>query len=231
MMIRILIAAALACALAGPARAQTTNAAKWPTRPVTMVVPFGAGGPVDLVGRIVAQHLSEKLGQQVIVENVGGGGGAIGAARIAKAAPDGSAFLFGNQGTHTFTQLISKKPLYNAVTDFAPVAVVVENQKLLITRPDFPANSLAEFISYAKANKAKLQFGSAGARLSHACNVRTDEHGDRPQYYACTISQHRRGNAGHHRRPYRLPLRRDLDQPASVAQPVGEGARLAFAPA
>jgi tripartite-type tricarboxylate transporter receptor subunit TctC len=143
--------------LASAAGAQT-----WPTRPISMVVPFAAGGPVDLVGRIMAAQLSEKLGQQVIVENVGGGGGAIGAARIAKSPADGYSFLFGNQGTHTFTHLISKKPLYDPVADFTPVAVVVENSKLLVTRPDFPANSLPEFGRYAKANELKLHFGSAG---------------------------------------------------------------------
>jgi len=158
MMLRAIIAAALACAMAGAADAQT-----WPTRTVTMVVPFPAGGPVDLVGRIFAQHLSEAFGHQIIIENIGGAGGASGAQRVAKAPPDGSVFLFGNQGTQTFSQLMYKKPLYNAVTDFAPSTVVIENSKLLVTRPDFPANSLPEFIAYAKANQAKLQFGSAGA--------------------------------------------------------------------
>src|SRR5437016_1852160 len=83
-------------------------------------------------------------------------------ARAMSVSPDGYAFLFGNQGTHTFTHLVTKKPLYDPVADFAPVAVVVENSKLLITRPDFPANSLPEFASYARANQTKLHFGSAG---------------------------------------------------------------------
>jgi len=159
---RTMIAAALACALVAPAGAQTP-APNWPTRPITMVVPFGAGGPIDLVGRLLAQRLSEMLGQQVIIENVGGAGGMTGAARVAKGAPDGSVFLFGNQGTHTFSQMLYKKPLYNAVTDFAPVTLVVTNAKLLVTRKDFPAQTLGEFIAYAKANQAKMQYGSAGA--------------------------------------------------------------------
>jgi tripartite-type tricarboxylate transporter receptor subunit TctC len=157
-MLRAIIAAAFACVLAGTAGAQT-----WPSRPVTMVVPFPAGGPVDLVGRIFAQRLSEAFGHQVIVENIGGAGGASGAQRVAKAPPDGSIFLFGNQGTHTFSQLMYKKPLYNAVTDFAPSTVVIENSKLLVTRKDLPANSLGEFIAYAKPNQAQMQYGSAGA--------------------------------------------------------------------
>ena len=94
---------------------------EWPTRPVTMVVPFPAGGPIDFIGRLIAQKLSEGLGQQVIIENIGGAGGMNGAARVAKSTPDGSMFLFGNQGTHTFSQMLYKKPLYNAVADFAPV--------------------------------------------------------------------------------------------------------------
>lgn len=155
---RTIVAAVLACAIVGSAAAQS-----WPTRPVTMVVPFPAGGPVDLVARIIAQHLSEQLGQQFIVENIGGAGGATGAARVAKAPADGSVVLFGNQATHTFSQLIYKKPLYNAVADFTPAVIVIENSKLLITRKDFPANSLPEFIAYTKANQSKLQYGSAGA--------------------------------------------------------------------
>jgi tripartite-type tricarboxylate transporter receptor subunit TctC len=85
-----------------------------------------------------------------------------GAARVAKSPPDGSMFVFGTQGSHTFSQMLYKRPLYNAVTDFAPVAVVVENSKVLLARKDFPATNLAEFISYAKANQKNMQFGSAG---------------------------------------------------------------------
>jgi tripartite-type tricarboxylate transporter receptor subunit TctC len=151
-----------AAALAIVALLNTAFAQDWPTRPITMVVPFPAGGPVDLVARLLSQRLTESLGQPVIVENIGGAGGMSGAARVAKSPPDGSMFVFGTQGSHTFSQMLYKKPLYDAVTDFAPVAVVVENSKLLITRKDFPASTLAEFIAYAKANQAKLQYGSAG---------------------------------------------------------------------
>jgi tripartite-type tricarboxylate transporter receptor subunit TctC len=154
---KVLLAALIALVLGGPAVAQD-----WPTRPITMVVPFPAGGPIDFIGRMMAQRLSEKLGQQVIVENVGGAGGMNGAARVAHAPADGSMFLFGNQGTHTFSQLLYKKPQYNAVAAFAPVAVVVENVKFLATRKDFPAKTLPEFIAYAKKNHKKMQYGSAG---------------------------------------------------------------------
>jgi tripartite-type tricarboxylate transporter receptor subunit TctC len=156
------MARTIGAALAIVALLNTAFAQDWPTRPITMVVPFPAGGPVDLVARLLSQRLTESLGQPVIVENIGGAGGMSGAARVAKSPPDGSMFVFGTQGSHTFSQMLYKKPLYDAVTDFAPVAVVVENSKLLITRKDFPASTLAEFIAYAKANQAKLQYGSAG---------------------------------------------------------------------
>jgi len=163
-MVRAITAVAFAL-IAAAAHAQTSQEASqqnWPTRPVTLVVPFQAGGPVDLAARIFAQQLSERLGQQFIIENVGGAGGWTGAARVAKAPADGSVLLFGNQATHTFSQLMPKKPLYNAVADFAPAAIAIENAKVLVTRKDFPANSLSEFISYAKTNADKLQYGSAG---------------------------------------------------------------------
>ena len=115
-----------------PPRAQD-----WPTRTVTMVVPFPAGGPIDVVARILAPPMGEALGQQIIVENIGGAGGSTGASRVAKAPPDGYQFLIGNSGTHTYSQLLSKKPPYDAVADFAPVAVFVENSKVLVTRKDF----------------------------------------------------------------------------------------------
>jgi tripartite-type tricarboxylate transporter receptor subunit TctC len=156
---KLLIVVLSALVLLWPIAAHTQD---WPTRPITMVVPFPAGGPIDFIGRLMAQKLSESLGQQVIVENIGGAGGMNGAARVAKSPPDGSMFLFGNQGTHTFSQMLFKKPLYNAVADFAPVAVVVENVKFLAIRKDFPANNLSEFIAYAKANQKTMQYGSAG---------------------------------------------------------------------
>ena len=89
----------------------------WPTRPVTMVVPFAAGGPADAVGRIVASRVSEALGQEVIVENVGGGGGMVGGARVARGAADGYQFVLGNMGTHAANQTLYKTPLYNAASD------------------------------------------------------------------------------------------------------------------
>jgi tripartite-type tricarboxylate transporter receptor subunit TctC len=135
----------------------------WPARPVTLVVPFAAGGPVDVGGRILAQRLSEILGRQIVVENVGGAGGATGASRVAKAPPDGYQVLLGNIATQAFSQSLHRKPPYDAVSDFAPVGLTVEQPRLLVVRKDFPADALPEFIAYAKANAESLKYGSAGA--------------------------------------------------------------------
>jgi tripartite-type tricarboxylate transporter receptor subunit TctC len=145
------------------AAAAPIAAQDWPTRPVTMVVPFAAGGPADAVGRILASRVPEFLGQEIIVENIGGGGGMVGTARVAKAAPDGYQFVLGNMGTHAANQTFYKAPLYNAASDFAPVALVAETPLLLLARKDLPADNLPAFIAYARANQAKMQFGSGGA--------------------------------------------------------------------
>jgi tripartite-type tricarboxylate transporter receptor subunit TctC len=148
-----------ACALAvAPAAAQ-----EWPTRPVTMVVPFAAGSGSDILGRIIGPRIAENLGTSVIVEDVGGAGGMIGAARVMKAATDGYQFLLATAGTHAINQTLYRKPLYNAATDFAPVALVASTPILLVTRTDLPVDNLPGFIAYAKANQAKMQYGSPGA--------------------------------------------------------------------
>ena len=135
----------------------------YPTKPITMIIPFAAGGPTDVLGRVMAQRMSEVLGQQVVVENVGGAGGMSGSKRVADAAPDGHAFVVGTVGTHAQSQTMYKKPLYNAATDFTPVALIAEVPIVLITRKDLPVSDLKEFIAYAKANQSKMQYGSAGA--------------------------------------------------------------------
>ena|SRR5215475_10096034 len=134
----------------------------YPARPVTMVIPFGAGTSADALGRILASGLSQTLGRQVIIENVGGAGGMNGANRVAKASPDGYQFVLGYSSTHAINQTIYKNPLYNAATDFAPVMLLSEIPILLVTRTDLPVSNLTEFINYAKANQAKMQYGSGG---------------------------------------------------------------------
>src|SRR4051812_34180823 len=158
-----MVAAVTACltgaaAVATPAVAQNN----WPTRPVTMVVTFAAGTSGDVVGRILATRIGELLGQSVVVENVPGGGGVTGANRIAKAPPDGYQFLFGTAGTQAITQSLYKNPLYNSVTDFAPVSLTVSQPIVLLSRRDLPAVNLQEFIAYTKANQSRMSYGSGG---------------------------------------------------------------------
>ena len=123
---------------------------------------FAAGGPPDVLGRVMAERMGQSLGQQVVVENVGGAGGMTGAQRVAHAKPDGYTFLLGTVGTQAVNQTLYKKPLYDAANDFMPVALVAEVPLILITRKDLPASNLQEFISYVKGNQAKMNFGSAG---------------------------------------------------------------------
>ena len=152
-----LITAVAALVASAPAAAQS-----WPSRPLTMVVPFGAGGATDVMARTLAPRLSELLGQQVIVENVTGAGGMTGVARVAKAAPDGYQFALGNAGTQAVSQTLYKQPLYNSITDLAPVGLLSQQFFVLITRKDLPATTLPEFIAYARANQSKMQYASAG---------------------------------------------------------------------
>ena len=140
-----------------PARAED-----YPSRPVTMVVAAAAGGPIDVFGRIFAEKLSDKLGQRVVIENVGGGGGTVGGQKVVRSAPDGYTVLLGTVATHTNPTLLVDKPPYDPVADFTPVALVSEIPLVLITRKDFPANTLKEFVTYAKANQGKMNYGSAG---------------------------------------------------------------------
>jgi tripartite-type tricarboxylate transporter receptor subunit TctC len=153
-----IMAAAFAIAVAAPAAAQD-----WPAKPITMVIPFAPGGALDVVARIVGPRLSEILGKPVIIENVGGAGGMTGGLRVAKAVPDGYQLVFGGTSTHAINQTLYKNPLYNAATDFAPVAMLIEQPLVLITRPDLPVSNLKEFVAYTKANQAKMQYGSSGA--------------------------------------------------------------------
>jgi tripartite-type tricarboxylate transporter receptor subunit TctC len=171
-MVRMIVAAALAflCGAGGPASAED-----WPARPVTLVVPYAAGGPVDTLARILAARLSEILGQQIVIENVGGAGGMTGASRVAKAAPDGYTVLLSGSAVLAMNQTLYKKPLYNAVTDFEHVVLFSDSARVLITRKDLPVDTLPEFVAYAKANQGKMQYGSAGAGSGvHVCSVLLD---------------------------------------------------------
>lgn len=150
---------AIAAALA-PLAAQAQS---YPARPITMVVPFAAGGAFDVVGRIVAVRMGELLGQPVIVENTTGAAGIIGVNRVIAAKPDGYTLLLGTTGTHAYNQTIYKKRRYDAINDFTPVALFSEQPMVLEARKDLAAGTLAEFIALLKTSGTKMQYGSAGA--------------------------------------------------------------------
>src|SRR5579871_5762141 len=150
------------CALAIIATAGGAAAQNWPTRPVTMVVPFAAGSASDTAGRLLAVGLSEALGQQVIVEAIGGGGGMTGTARVAKASPDGYQFVFASVDSMAIVPATHKMPLYDSVADFTPAGLVVEQPIVLITRTDLPVSTLQEFRAWTKLNHRVMQFGSSG---------------------------------------------------------------------
>ncbi len=135
----------------------------FPARPLTLVVPYAAGGPADIVTRIVTPKMSEVLGQQIVVENLPGAGGMTGAVKVARAAPDGYTFLQGPAGVMTQNQSLYSHPLYDGATDFKAIGLIATAPPILIARNDLPASNLQEFIAYAKAHQDTLKFGSAGA--------------------------------------------------------------------
>lgn len=154
-------ALAVLAALAMPAGAQD-----WPTKQVTLIVPFSAGGTTDLFGRLLATHLQAKTGQPFIVENRAGAGGNLGAAMVAKAAPDGSTFLVGTVSTHAINPFLYAKLPYDTVKDFQPVSLIARLPNILVVHPSLPVNNVAELIAYLKANPDKMSYGSSGVGTS-----------------------------------------------------------------
>jgi tripartite-type tricarboxylate transporter receptor subunit TctC len=158
----VIAVAFTACVSAVPAAVAQDYPSHYPSRPITMTVPFAAGGPTDVLGRLIAQRMGEALGPQIIVENVGGAGGMTGALRVAQAAPDGYSIVLGTVGTHAQNQTLYKRPLYDAVTGFTPVGLIAEVPIALIVRKDLPVANLQEFVAYARQNQDRMAYGSAG---------------------------------------------------------------------
>jgi tripartite-type tricarboxylate transporter receptor subunit TctC len=152
-----LVAAVLVAAVSHVARADD-----YPTRTVTVIVPFAAGGPADITGRILADILSRHLGGSFVVENVGGAGGTVGSLRAAHAKPDGYTIISGHMGTHAAAPMFYPNLGYDPEKDFEPIGLINTQPELLAVRKDFPANNLKEFVAYAKANESKLNMGHAG---------------------------------------------------------------------
>jgi tripartite-type tricarboxylate transporter receptor subunit TctC len=161
----------LAVLLAGSAVATAAYGQAFPTKPVTMVVPFTAGGPTDTVARSLGAAMGKPLGQTVIVENVGGAGGTIGAARVKNATPDGHTVLLHHIGMSTAPALY-RKLAYNPLTDFEMIGLVVDVPMTIIARSDFPAGNLAEAIGYIRKNKDRINLANAGlGAASHLCGL------------------------------------------------------------
>ncbi len=151
-----LLAVVAALALAGP------SLAAYPERPITMVVPFAAGGPTDVVARIVAENMSRTLGQQIVVENVAGAGGTTGSLRVAQAAPDGYTIEMGHMGTHGAAPAAYPDLKYDPLKDFEPVGLAAGTPILVVAKKDFPAKTLQEFMAYLKKSSESLNEAHAG---------------------------------------------------------------------
>ena len=214
--------------LAAPAQAQD-----WPNRPMTMVVPFAAGGAVDVLGRTIGARAAEILGQQIVIENVGGAGGMTGSNRVAKAAPDGYQFVLGSVGTHAQNQTLYKHPAYSVVKEFEPVILVGETPLLLVTRKDIPANEPAGVHRLRQGQSRHVEVRLGRRRLGDPSRLRAVQRRGRHRGHAHSLSRRQAGDAGPDRRPDRLRLQhhhqrlsagaRQADQGAG--QPVGAGAR------
>jgi tripartite-type tricarboxylate transporter receptor subunit TctC len=166
-MMKLMMAAALGV-LAGIAGA---SAQSFPTRPITLIVPFPPGGSTDTIARIMADKMKATLGQSVIVENVGGAGGSIGASRVARAAPDGYTILLGNAETHVLNPA-AQTLQFDAVKDFEPVALMPRYPFILVTSNDVPAKTLKELIAWIKANPGKVSQGTVGSgTMQHLCGL------------------------------------------------------------
>lgn len=151
--------------------ASQAYAQQYPTKVITLLVPFAAGGPTDTVARLVARAMGDSLKQQIIVENVGGAGGTIAPARVAKATPDGYTILIHHIGMSTAPALYRKLP-YNPLTDFEHIGLINDTPMTLVARRDFPPKDLKELIAYVKANKDKVTYANAGlGAASHLCGM------------------------------------------------------------
>jgi tripartite-type tricarboxylate transporter receptor subunit TctC len=156
-MLRRSALALLTVGLAGPAFAQA-----YPTKPITMIVPFAAGGPTDLMARIVGERMSKELGQQIIIDNVTGAAGSIAMGKLAHAAPDGYTIGIGHLGTNVVNGIIYKDLNYDLLVDLVPIARLPSNPLLVVTSNQVPAKDLKELVAYLKANADKISGGTAG---------------------------------------------------------------------
>jgi len=157
-MLKTIVAAAVVLAAATGAQAQ----APYPSRPVTMVVPFAAGGPTDVVARLLAQSMSRTLGQQVVVENVAGAAGSLGVSRVMRAAPDGHTLLMGHMGTQIANMILYDNLPYDSRTDLEPISLVLNVSQVLVTKKAMPVETFAQFAQHLRSNQATVSYATAG---------------------------------------------------------------------
>ncbi len=162
------------------------NAQGYPSRSITVVVPFPAGGPSDVVARIVTEHMGRTLGHLLVIENVGGAGGTLGSARVAASAPDGYTLLAGSMGSHVAAPVLTPNLKYDPSRDFEPIGFTAHSPAVIAARKDFPAKDMAEFVAYLKQNgdKVKQAHGGIGASSHMACLLFTSELGLKPTLVA-----------------------------------------------
>ena len=160
-----------------PILTRIARAQAYPTRPVTIIVPFAAGGTLDITARVIGEHMSRTLGRQVVVENVVGAGGTIGSTRAMRARPDGYTIELGHSATHAFAVALYPKLAYRPDVDFQPIGKVSMTPMLIVARKDFPPKDLKEFISFVKANDDKLNVSHAGVGsaffMTACCSMRS----------------------------------------------------------
>src|SRR5690242_8204539 len=140
----------------------SASAEGYPVRPITMVVPFPAGGPSDVVARIIAEHMGKTLRQPVVIENIGGAGGTLGSARVAAAQPDGYTLLAGSMGSHVSAPALTPNMKYDSARDFEAIGQTVDAPAVIVARKDFPAKDLGEFMAYVKANGDRVKQAHGG---------------------------------------------------------------------
>ena len=163
---RAIVGGLLVLALSTPAAAQ------YPNKPITVIVPFAAGGPTDVVTRLVGEHMSRTLGQTIVVENIGGAGGTLGMTRAAQAEPDGYTIAVGNMGTQSAAPALYPNLKYDPATSFAQIGIVNFTPQAIVAKKDTPAKNLKEFVDYLKTNSAKLSYSHAGVgSISHVSGL------------------------------------------------------------
>ena len=192
--------------LASSCAALKARAESYPSHPITMVVPFAAGAPVDTVGRVIAERMRLSLGQPIILENVSGAAGSLGATRAVRAAPDGYTISLGNISSHVLNGAIYQLP-FDVLKDFEPVALLASNPQLILSKNALPANDLKSLIALAEGQSRQGIGGNRRHGRRGACRRRVLSKGDRNAFPVCALSRHEPGAAGFDRRADRSAVR------------------------